>query len=159
MLLAARRRLFRWEARGIYQGPVIPTPQYQFAAAHRTVQRMMVLATPPTECQATELQQIRQFVAANEQLYLLVERVAVELDLPHEDFWIIDDANVILLHYNDQHDLLSGTLVNNSEQVRRYCRWRDTALLHAQGPLDNATLCRPRHPVDDVEESRRPVSI
>lgn len=129
VLQSAQDSLFRWEARGVYHDPSMPFPR-QGECGRVRVQRVWVVADPPTKAQYHELARIGQFLAAREDVRLLPETLALDLSLPDHDFWIIDQDTVVLLRYTAEHRLDSGLLVSD-DRVASYRAMRDLALDHA----------------------------
>jgi hypothetical protein len=48
--------------------------------------------------------------------------------LPEEDFWLFDDGPVARMRYDEQGSFLGAELVDEPDQVARYCEWREVAL-------------------------------
>jgi len=66
--------------------------------------------------------------AAGEEIYLADRDAHVELEPLREDFWLIDDACVVRMVYDDEGHFLRPELVT---PVQDYRRIRDVALRHA----------------------------
>ena len=78
--------------------------------------------------------------AAGEQIYLADRDTHPDLESLHEDFWLVDEATVVRLIYDEQGRFERPEPV---EAVRPYLVIRDTALRHAQ-PLDAYVASRGR---------------
>jgi uncharacterized protein DUF6879 len=68
-------------------------------------------------------------VAAGED-YRILDLTDRSVDLPEQDFWLFDDATVLLLNFNVDGTLRDRELANPVD-LDRYRRWRDLALSDA----------------------------
>lgn len=66
-----------------------------------------------------------------EEIFILdtAERPRPE-DLPGEDFWLLDDTKVLLMHYDEEGCYVGAELLPESE-APRYCRYREMAVAAA----------------------------
>lgn len=66
--------------------------------------------------------------AAGEEIYILdVGETPAPEGLPDHDFWIFDDAHVVVMDYDDA-DIFRGAEVLPEAELARYRRYRDLAL-------------------------------
>lgn len=135
VLAAATCSLFRWEARGIYREPIAPLPRDHGAVPPVPVQRVWVVASPPTTEQRDELAHVDQFRACREDVRMMSGRFALDLDLPDYDWWLVDDQHVVTLSYDRDHVLIGGDLVTVAAEVDQYRHWRNIALAHTKAPV------------------------
>lgn len=102
----------------------------QHVAAGKTMQRAKVVWRPFTDyTRYLFAWAVPGNVAAGED-YRILDLTDRELDLPRLDFWLFDDAAVLLLHYNPDGTLRDRELADPSE-LDQYRRWRDLALAEA----------------------------
>lgn len=138
VLARAHTSLFRWEAQGTYRDVSVPVQRGSDLAIHSTKQvptdRVSVLADPATSCQRDMLRDMWRYPATGEQLWILDEDQAIDLDMPDHDFWVIDDECVLRLRYSDRYTPLGGEVIVDRPRVARYRSWRDLALSHAVSP-------------------------
>jgi hypothetical protein len=59
--------------------------------------------------------------------YRIIDVTDRDVDLPDQDFWMFDESKVVLMNYNSDGTMRGHELVE-SEDVNKYCRWRDAAL-------------------------------
>jgi hypothetical protein len=119
-LTSVRHSAWRWECQAVYREPSEQEPFRQFqqgepvdldfmsawyaaitrqTAAGRTYQRVRMLTDPLTEYLKFELSFTEQNIAAGEDVRVMPQSRARELDLPGDDFWLLDDELVLLMHF------------------------------------------------------------
>lgn len=76
-------------------------------------------------------------IPSGEDIRYLTRRQARVLDLPDEDFWLLDSARVLIMHFDGDRGLGAELVTDPAEVVKR-CRWRDVAW-HYAIPLDQWT--------------------
>jgi hypothetical protein len=75
-------------------------------------------------------------VAAGEDIRYLTRDGATDLGLDPYDAWLLDDDQLVRLHFNDADDTFRGAqLITDREVVDRHRQWWPLARRHAQ-PLD-----------------------
>jgi hypothetical protein len=146
---------FRWEAQPRYQipeeradlaawaaGHPRPLDEIEFyrswydlvraaAAAGRHVRRVQVLDTPPTDYQRWQLWGARYSEAAGEVLRYLTRRQAHTLGLPQHDWWLFDEAHLVVLEFTVGGHPAGGRLITDPDVVARHRTWRDLAVHHS----------------------------
>jgi hypothetical protein len=102
----------------------------QHVAAGKTMQRGKVVRRPFSDYTRYMLAwAVPGNVAAGED-YKIVDLTDRTIDLPEQDFWLFDDATVLLLHYYPDGTLRDRELADPSELDQHRC-WRDLALAEA----------------------------
>lgn len=99
-------------------------------AAGKIIGRVRTVRQPLTDYQRYQLAWgIPGNIEAGEDIRIL-DLTNLELDLPSQDFWMLDDT--VVVHLNFRPD---GTLINVDQQenpnLEQYFRWKDIALAHA----------------------------
>lgn len=56
--------------------------------------------------------------------------VAETLELPDEDYWLLDSRRVALMAYDDRGNWLSVDFIDEPDLVARYAAGRDAAIDH-----------------------------
>lgn len=107
----------------------------QITAQGRRMERVRVVSEPHSDYTRFGMDLARRLnVPSGEDIRYLPRRLADELDLPGEDFWLFDSHRVAVLHF-DCDVLLGAELVTDPAEVVRRCYWRDVAW-HYAVPLD-----------------------
>jgi hypothetical protein len=70
-------------------------------------------------------------VPAGEDIRYLCRDRAKDLDLPHEDFWLIDSTRVAVLRFAADNTLLGADVVDDPAVVVKHCYYRDVASHYA----------------------------
>lgn len=103
----------------------------ELKAAGIRFERVRVLTDPLTDYLAYQLAWITEpAVEAGEDIRILTPSAALELRLPPTDFWILDDARVLIPEFVD-HALVGGELVDDPDEVARFQGIRARAWDHA----------------------------
>jgi hypothetical protein len=155
-LAGFRYSLFRLETLQAYRGssedeafaayradgtiPVTPELRSWCARVHQrvcdgcAVQRVHVVIEPVTEYMAFELASYAPNVDAGEDVRILrVEDGGVwPLDVPRQDFWLIDASELWSMAYADDGAWLGAEPVRATDRILAACRARDAALAQAQ---------------------------
>jgi hypothetical protein len=97
----------------------------------RAVQRIRILADPPTDYQRWELWATPYNAAAGEDIRFLTRSQATELGLPSGDWWLFDDTRLAVMRFDDEGRPLGGTIVTDPDVVARHRHWRDVAITHS----------------------------
>jgi hypothetical protein len=97
-------------------------------AAGRRIERVHVVTEPLSDYLRYEMEGYGFTTGAGEGVWILTRPMARALELPQQDFWLLDDAKVVFMHYDQQGVFLGAELVEEPDSVARYCRWRDVAL-------------------------------
>ena len=79
-------------------------------------------------------------VTAGEDIRYLRRDLAADLGVDPHDAWLLDDDQLVRLHFNDADDTFHGAeLVTDQEIVDRHRRWWRLAWQHAQSLDEFAT--------------------
>jgi len=98
----------------------------RYAATGRSVSRVHVLTRPLTDYLRFEFQYYASNVAAGEDVRILDLTKRENPGLPDQDYWILDDSHVVLMHYERD-----GTQINRelySGDPEPYRQWKRLAL-------------------------------
>jgi hypothetical protein len=99
----------------------------QMATEGRRMARVRVVSEPHSDYTRFGLDLASRLnVPSGEDIRYLPRVRARELDLPEEDFWLLDSSAVLILHF-DGDLLLGAELVTNPAEVLKHRHWRDTA--------------------------------
>jgi hypothetical protein len=105
-------------------------------AAGKHWQRVRIVSTPLSDYSHYGIVVGRLNVAAGEVIRYLTRDEAAELGLDPYDAWLLDDYQLLRMHFNDADDTFRGAQpVTDREVVDRHRRWWPVAWRHAQ-PLD-----------------------
>jgi hypothetical protein len=98
----------------------------------KTVQRVRVLAEPPTTYQRWLLWGDRWHTQAGEQISYLSRSHATAIGLPLDaDWWLFDGDQAAVMRFAAGGVLAGIDLVTGEDAVRPYRAWRGLALMHA----------------------------
>lgn len=131
-------------------GPLTPPPEIDWFSSWledierltksgRRVERVRVIDSPPTPYQRWELWAAPYNIAAGEKVSVLERRRAEQLELPRRDWWLFDQAAVVLMDFDDQGRLLGLRHSQDPGAVSQYARWSETASSHG-APATSAPL-------------------
>lgn len=99
------------------------------SAAGRTMSRVRVIVEPPSDYTRFELAAYPVMAAAGDDVRIIsVSLGAWPPGIPHEDFWIFDDRDLWIMHYDQAGVLLSAELVDDPQIVAVHLQWRARAL-------------------------------
>lgn len=102
-------------------------------AAGRVWQRVRIVSVPVSDWSRYGFKVARLSVAAGEDIRYLARHVANDLGLMPYDSWLLDDHQLVHLHFDDDDDTFAGAeLIGDREVVRRHRAWRDQAWQYAQ---------------------------
>lgn len=117
----------------------------ELVSAGKTMSRVHVLQSPLTEYLRYECEwgyACNVSVGDDVRILDTAER-AKPAELPDQDFWLIDDTHVSLMHYDKQGRLL-GVELAGQDQAPEYCRYRDMAL-NAAMPFGEYWAAHPQY--------------
>ncbi|TGB03204.1 DUF6879 family protein [Streptomyces sp. MZ04] len=100
-------------------------------AARKTVARVRVVDSPPTEGQRYLMVNAERNTALGEEIRTLSRADAERLSLDNDDFWIFDSRLVARLNFTDSDELVDVELITEPAEVVRYSMLRDAAWHHA----------------------------
>jgi len=107
------------------------------AAAGRRMSRVRVVIEPPSDYTRFELVHYPAMVAAGDDIQIISTTPDTwPADLPRHDFWLFDDLEVWILHYDDAGTFLRAELHDDAESITSHLRWRDAALSRALPLID-----------------------
>lgn len=145
------RTAWRWEAQGTYLDPSEIEPWQRWrdgqhddyawmqgwlddiraaTAQGRRFERVRMLTDPPTEYLRWQAEVTPLNIAAGEDIRILPEAQARELELPEHDFWLFDDERVAVLRFSGAV-LLGAEIITSPDVVKRHQAWRHLAWSHA----------------------------
>lgn len=109
------------------------------------VQRVHVVTSPLTDYLRFELANYAPNVQAGEDVRIVpvTSNGAWPLDVPHDDFWLIDSGELWSQHYDQHGTWLGVQLVTDPGRIVEACRARDAALYHSTPWAD---YLRDHHP-------------
>jgi hypothetical protein len=102
----------------------------------RQMQRVRLVADPPTDYQAFELAVTPNNLAAGEDIHLLPASMAGPLELPGYDYWLFDDRLVAVMRFTDGGSFVYAELSDDPAMVDAHRAARDVALQHAVSYAD-----------------------
>lgn len=103
----------------------------QLAAQGTRMGRVRVVSEPHSDYTRFGIDLARRLnVPSGEDIRYLPRRRAEELDLPNEDFWLLDSSRVLIVHFDDDV-LLGAELVTDPAEVVKRGYWRDAAWHYA----------------------------
>jgi hypothetical protein len=141
------RSAWRWEAQGVYREPVEQEPLRAFLAgepvdlsymnhwltgvreatdAGRTFGRVRMLTEPLTDYLRFELAATSRNLDAGEDIRVIAQVRARELELPGYDFWIFDDERVAVMRF-DGDGFTHADLITDARAVARFREIRERA--------------------------------
>jgi hypothetical protein len=109
----------------------------QLVASGRRMERVRVVSEPHSDYTRFGIDLARRLnVPSGEDIRYLPRQRAMELDIPEEDFWLLDSGLVLIIHFDDDDMLMGAEPVTDPPEVDRRCQWRDVAW-HYAIPLDD----------------------
>jgi hypothetical protein len=106
----------------------------QLVAEGRRMERVRVVSEPHSDYTRFGIDLAQRLnVPSGEGIRYLPRLQARNLDLPEEDFWLLDSSRVLVLHF-DGDVSLGAELVTHPDEVIRRAYWRDVAW-HFARPL------------------------
>lgn len=143
---------WRWECQGVYREPAEAEPLRKFlegeevdhgfmddwlamirrnTEAGKTYGRVRVLTEPLTDYLRFELSFTHLNVQAGEDVRVMTAAHARELDLPEQDFWLLDNEQVLVMHFGaDGFDY--ADVVTDPAKLGRFREIRDLAWKDAE---------------------------
>jgi hypothetical protein len=103
----------------------------QYTAEGKTVGRVRLVDTPPTDYQRWLIWSTSWHTAVGEDIRYLPRATALEIDLPMQDWWLLDDAYVIIMDFTGDGGIAGKSLIIDPATVANYHRWRDLARHHS----------------------------
>lgn len=97
----------------------------------RRISRVRIVDTPPTDYQRWEMWATDWHLEAGEDIRYLSRRTAGTLSIPSGDWWLFDNARLVLMAFTSDGEIDGKTLVTDREMIGTYQRWRDLAVRHA----------------------------
>jgi hypothetical protein len=104
----------------------------RLVADGRRMERVRVVSEPHSDYTRFGIDLARRHnVPAGEDIRYLPRHRAEELDLPDEDFWLLDSSRVLVVHFKDDDVLFGAELVTDPVEVVKRAYWRDVAWHYA----------------------------
>lgn len=102
-------------------------------AEGRSVERVRVVAEPPTAYQRWEAWCGQWNEKAGEKIGYLPRSRAVAVGLPVDqgDWWLFDSSRLARMRFDPDGRPMGGELIADPAQVLRACSWRDLAAYHS----------------------------
>lgn len=98
----------------------------QATVAGRTVRRLRIVTEPITEYTRFLWDGTRYNVSAGEDVrWLPRQRLPNSVDLPDQDFWLLDDTRLIFNHFDDTRRSMRMEEVTDANLAHRCARLRD----------------------------------
>jgi hypothetical protein len=94
------------------------------------IRRVRLLDDPATTYQRWAIHCTSWHEQAGDRIRYLRCHVARQLGIPTANWWLFDDARVVLLDYN-RGEVPDKTLITDPKMIARYQKWRDLATTHA----------------------------
>lgn len=114
-------------------------------AEGRRFARVRVVTEPLSDYQRAGMTVVPHTLAAGEDIRFLPRDRATALGIPQRDFWLFDDEQVALLHFDERDRFLGAELVDGEETVEQYRRWLEPAQ-SASTPFAEYVRTRPEAP-------------
>jgi hypothetical protein len=112
----------------------------QLAVEGKRMERVRVVSEPHSDYTRFGIDLARRLnVPSGEDIRYLPRRQAQALDLPDEDFWLLDSSRALVLHFADDV-LLGAELVTDPAEVVKRGYWRDVAW-HYAVPVEQYARC------------------
>jgi hypothetical protein len=99
----------------------------QRTALGQRMARVRIVTEPHSDYTRFGIDLAQVNVAAGEDIRYLPRARAARLDVPGDDFWLIDSSRVAILRFGDDDVLLGAEIVTDPALVARHCHWRDVA--------------------------------
>lgn len=156
LLAGFRREAFRFELRDRYNSAVGAEPYRRWAAgepddyawhrpwmekitadvaAGKVWRRVRVVSLPPTDYTRYGIAVARLSIQAGEDIRYLDRAAAEGLGLAPHDAWLLDEARLVHLHFNEDDTFAGAELVTDPQVVAQHLQWRGLARRHAR-PLE-----------------------
>jgi hypothetical protein len=103
----------------------------QYIAEGKTIGRVRLIDTPPTDYQRWLLWSSPWHETVGEDMRYLRRNDAERIGLPMQDWWLLDDAFVIVMDFTDDGQIAGKSLIVDPATVANYHRWRQLARHHA----------------------------
>lgn len=102
-------------------------------AEGRRVERVRIMAEPPTDYQRWEAWCGQWNEDAGEKIGYLPRSRAVAVGLPVDegDWWLFDSTRLARMRFDPDGRPMGGEIITDPHQVRRACSWRDVAAHHS----------------------------
>lgn len=95
----------------------------------KTVSRVHVIRRPLTNYLRFEFEHYRHNVGAGEQIRILDLTDKPDPGLPDQDFWMLDESRVVLMHYEKDGTQASRELIEGDPSP--YVKWKEIANSHS----------------------------
>jgi hypothetical protein len=100
----------------------------QWTRDGKIIVRVRVLTEPPTDYQRWLLWGSPWFASIGEDIRYMNHSTAQRIALPLQDWWLLDDERVIVMHFTTEGEVSGKELVTDRESVASYRKLRDLAI-------------------------------
>lgn len=97
-------------------------------------ERLRVVTWPPSDYALFGMQMVALAVAAGERITYIDRADAAQLDIPMEDFWLLDEARVLTLRFDDDGRLREANLTDDRPRLTDALTVRNLARQHGRPP-------------------------
>jgi hypothetical protein len=108
----------------------------QDTAQGKLWQRVRIVSIPLSDWSRYAIEVARLSVAGGEDVRYLGREQAKDLGVAPLDSWLLDDSQLVHLHFNNEDDTFRGAeLIDSPATIAQHLQWRGLALQHAR-PLE-----------------------
>jgi hypothetical protein len=101
-------------------------------AQGKRVERVRVLADPPTDYQRWEIWSGQYNIAAGEVIRYIPRSLGVAIGLPiTHDWWLFDSRYLAVMRFSEQGEPMGGEIISDPEIVAQHRRWWDLSVQHS----------------------------
>jgi hypothetical protein len=98
----------------------------------KRVERVRVLAEPPTDYQRWEIWSGQYNIAAGEVIRYIPHSLGVAIGLPvTDDWWLFDSRHLAVMRFGEQGEPMGGEIISDPEIVAQHRRWWDLGVQHS----------------------------
>jgi len=95
------------------------------------ISRVRILSHAPTRYQQWGIWACPWHIQAGEDVRYLPHRKAADLGISTGNWWLFDDAHLVLMTFTVTGEIGRKALITDQETIDIYCRWRDLAVAHS----------------------------
>lgn len=110
-------------------------------AGHKMT-RVRVIVEPLSDYTRFELAGYPQMAAAGDEIRIIVApEGGWPAGVPQHDYWLFDDRDVWLMHYDDAYAFVGAELLDDPERIAEHLKWRDSTIAQSV-PLETYLAAR-----------------